>query len=54
MCQFLNAKYIFYIILREILRPQHFYNKLASEHTLMCVLRGSSIFWVNVNLEYLL
>ena len=28
--------------------------KLASEHTLTCVLKGSSIFLVRVNLEYLL
>jgi len=28
--------------------------KLTSEHALKCVLRGSSIFWMRVNLEYLL
>ena len=27
---------------------------LASEHVLTHVLRGSSIFWIRVNLEYLL
>ena len=30
------------------------YNSLASTHALTCVLRGSSIFWVRVNLENLL
>ena len=29
-------------------------NKLAFEHTLTRVLRGSSIFWVKINLENLL
>ena len=31
-----------------------YFLKLASEHALMHVLRGCSIFWVRVNLEHLL
>ena len=31
-----------------------YFLKLASEHALMRVLRGCSIFWVRVNLEHLL
>ena len=34
--------------------PCFFYLILASEHALTRVLRGSSIFWVRVNLEHLL